>query len=146
MTNKEMLENIEYLRERANVTYEEAELLLNQFDGNVMRVLVELEHQGRVYGQAHNDGDTTGSANQDSDPVDDGMKKAKSFFENAMKTHLVIEKNTGDKQTKVADLPAPLAVVGALAAPWLAVAAAGLGFATGYTAKVEKAKDEDEKS
>lgn len=143
MTNKEMLDNIEYLRERANVTYEEAEQLLNQYDGNVMRVLIELEKQGRVYGYAQYEGEASGDTKADNNPVDEGMKKAKSFFQNAMNTHLVIEQKSGDKQKKVAELPVPIAVIGAIAAPWLAVAAAGIGFATGHTAKVEK---EDDKS
>lgn len=143
MTNQEMLNNIEYLRERANVTYEEAEQLLNQFDGNVMRALVELEKQGRVYDQA---GEASGRTKQENTPVDEGMKKAKAFFAKAMNTHLVIEQKDGDNPKKVADVPVPLAVVGALAAPWLAVAAAGIGFATGHTAKVENEEDKGDPS
>lgn len=141
MTKNEMLENIEYLREHADISYEEAERLLDENDGNVMRVLVELERQGRVYNQAAADDKASDSQQRTSDPLDDGVKKAKSFFNKAMRTHLVIEKNTGDTRTKVADVPAPVAVLGAVAAPWLAVALAGVGFVTGHSAKVKKTQD-----
>lgn len=147
MMNKEMLESIEYLRERADVSYEEAEQLLGRFDGNVMKALVELERQGRVYAQPHDSGaEPAGSPRQESDPVEEGLKKAKSFFNNAMKNHLVVEKKEDGKPTKVVEVPVPLAVITAVAAPWLAVAAAGVGFATGYTAKVEKTEDEDDRA
>ncbi|MDL2318041.1 hypothetical protein LJC74_02940 [Eubacteriales bacterium OttesenSCG-928-A19] len=146
MTNNEMLENIEYLREHANISYEEAERLLNESDGNVMRALVELEREGRVYDQAPADGEASDSQRQRSDPLDDGVQKAKRFFSKAMRTHLVIEKNTGDKRAKVVDVPAPVAVLGAVAAPWLAVTLAGVGFVTGHTAKVEKTQDAADRS
>ena len=56
MTNNEMLQNIEYLREKANITYEEASELLNDNGGDVMRVMIELEKQGRLNEQADRPG------------------------------------------------------------------------------------------
>lgn len=143
MTNAEMLANIEYLRERADVSYEEAQTLLERYDGNVMRALIELEHQGRVYGQ-----EPTGETEKDDwkhaeAEINDGWKKAKSFADKAMQTRLIVEKKKDDKTEMIANVPVPFAVLTAIAAPWLAIGALGVGFVTGHTARIEKEKTEE---
>src|ERR1035437_10303675 len=42
------LESIEMLRERANVSYEEARAALEKFDGNIVEALIYLEKQDRL--------------------------------------------------------------------------------------------------
>lgn len=138
MTNNDMLANIEYLREKADVSYEEAERLLEQFDGNVMRALVELERQGRVYGQA-----PIGESQQGG-KGGDGMKRAKEIVHKAMRTRLIVEKKAGDTQETIASVPAPFAVLFAVSAPWLTVATIGVGAVTGHTVRIEKAAREAE--
>lgn len=146
MPNNDMLVNIEYLRERANVSYEEAEKLLEQYDGNVMRALVELEHQGRIYSQPHSGGQAQDDWRQYGQNESDGVKKTRSFFQKALRSHVVIEKKGEDgKERTVANVPVPVAAVFAVAAPWLTVASAGLGFATGHTVKIAKEDDSEQK-
>lgn len=141
MASKEILESIDYLRERANVSYEEAERLLNQYDGDIMRALIYLEHQGKVYGQEQpREDEAVHGHGQEESPIDIGMKKVSSFVEHAMDTHLVVEQKKDDQQKKVLDVPVPLAIIAAVAAPWLTVAAAGLGWATGHNARIVKEK------
>lgn len=48
LSNQEMLEKIEYLRENADIGYEEALTLLERFDGDMTRVLIELERSNRI--------------------------------------------------------------------------------------------------
>ena len=43
MMNNEMIQNIEYLREKANVSYEEATELLENNNGDVMHAMIELD-------------------------------------------------------------------------------------------------------
>lgn len=134
MMNDDMLRNIEYLREKADVSYEEAANLLERFDGNVMRVLVELERQGRVY--QHD-----GTVGQPTRPVQEPKKEKKpeqSFLSKALSYHLVVESGTGEKKKTVANLSAPFCGVAAVAAPHVAIGSAALMFALGYRVKIKK--------
>ena len=144
MMNNDMLANIEYLREKADVSYEEAERLLEQHDGNVMRVLVELEQQGRVYAQPHGGHDRT-SEQQHRDNFDEAKEKATSFINKAFQTHLVVERKNenGEKET-VANLNLPFAAGVTIVAPWLTLATAGIAAVTGHSVKIEKEKTEDQ--
>lgn len=145
MTNEEMLRNIEYLREKADVSYEDAEKLLERFDGNVMRALVELEQQGRVYAQPHSGESTSKERQENQQRCNEAKEKATSFVNKALQTRLVVEKKDekGEKQT-VANVNLPFAAVVAVAAPWLTVATAGLAVITGHNVKIEK--DEPKKT
>ncbi|MCL1964130.1 MAG: hypothetical protein FWF69_03605 [Firmicutes bacterium] len=140
MTNNDLLSNIEYLREKADVSYEEASSLLEQFDGNVMRVLVELERQGRVYAQG-----PAAEQAQYSNPQakcgkkkKDAKKQASGFVSDAFKHRVVVE--NGDKQV-VANLSAPYCAGAAILAPWLAVGSVALMFGMGYRVKVKKVEN-----
>lgn len=138
MMNNDMLANIEYLREKADVSYEEAERLLNAHDGNVMRALVDLEHQGRVYAQSPLEGEHEPKQAQPNWEDHESVKKAKSFLKRAFQMRLVIEKKTGDTAKMIACVPVPFAVITVLVAPWLAVGTAAVVFATGHNARVER--------
>lgn len=139
MTNNDMLANIEYLREKANISYEEAEQLLEANDGNVMRVLVELEREGRVYTQG-------GTAKHDWRQYDEKAeknceatkKRTRTFVRGALRTKLLIEKQGDEEKNVAAAVPLPFAVAFALGAPWVTVATAGVVLATGYNLRLEK--------
>jgi hypothetical protein len=51
--NRDLLEKVEYLRSKANISYEEAVSLLERFDEDMTRVLVELERSGRIRKDAY---------------------------------------------------------------------------------------------
>lgn len=137
MNNDDMLRNIEYLREKADVSYEEAAKLLEQYDGNVMRALVELERQGRVFSQ----GSTPEQGRQEAEQARKSAEckeKTTGFINRAFQHHLVVESGSGGERTTVADLSVPYCVGAAVVAPWLAVASAGLAFVCGYRVRIKK--------
>lgn len=147
MMNDDMLRNIEYLREKADVSYEEAMGLLEKFDGNVMRVLVELERQGRVYpqgGQA--DYDYTSQPKEEwhehaRKEAKDAKKQAAGFASQALRHRVIVERKTNEGEKEVvANLSAPYCAGATLVAPWLAVGSVALMFVMGYKVKIKKDK------
>lgn len=144
MMDNDMLKNIEYLREKADVSYEEAADMLEKHGGNVMRVLVELEHLGRVYPQPQAFHQAADDFRQHHECCDEAKKKAASFFDTALKHRLVVERKRedGSKET-VANVSAPFAAGFAIIAPWVAVATAGIAVATGHHVKLEKPKQDE---
>lgn len=137
--SEKMLHDVDYLRERADVSYEEALDVLQRNDGDVMRALVELEQQGRVHG-ASETGGTQGEAQRQAHcDVNDAKEKATSFFKRACQTRLVIERKRedGEKET-IANLSAPFAIGVTILAPYITLGSAALTLASGYQVKVKK--------
>lgn len=130
---EDMLQKTVYLRERADVTYEEAVQLLTNNNGDVVACLVELEKQGRIYKGEHkpmHNGDYC---------AHDAKEKVTSFFKEASKTRIVIEKqkDNGGRET-IANLSAPVAAGITLLAPYLALGAGVVALVTGHSVKVKK--------
>ena len=138
MMNNEMIQNIEYLREKANVSYEEATEHLENNNGDVMHAMIELEKQGRLFSQTDDRGDTR-IEQQFHDELIEAKGKAKSFFEKAKQTRLVIERKNqyGEKET-VANVSALVAGCATVVAPHLTIAAGLLSLVTGHQVKVER--------
>lgn len=142
MMNDDMIRNIEYLREKADVSYEEAATLLERYDGNVMRVLVELERQGRIYDQAAAGGAQQAhraQAKPQQAKKNESKAKAADVINRAFEYHMVIEGGNGEKKT-IANLSAPFVVVAAAFAPHLAIASAAITFVCGYRVKFRREK------
>jgi hypothetical protein len=128
----DMLQKIVTLRERADVTYEEAAQVLTKNDGNVAASLIELEKQGRVYGGGH-------AKMQHNYCTQETKEKVTTFFREACKTRIVIEKRkeNGDRET-IANVSAPVAAGITILAPYLTLAAGVIALATGHSVKVTK--------
>jgi len=137
MMNNDMLQNIEYLREKANVSYEEAMELLENSNGDVMRAMIELEKQGRLYSQPE-DCPPAQNWQQCHNDRKDAKEKAVSFFNKAKKTRLIVEKKNkyGEKET-IANVSVLAAAGVAIIAPYFAFAAVLLTLITGHQVKVE---------
>lgn len=127
----DMLQKIVSLRERADVTYEEAAQILTKNNGDVAASLIELEKQGRVNGGKQ--------ANMQHSSTQETREKATTFFKEACRTHVVVEKRkeNGDRVT-IVNLSAPAAAGITILAPHLALVAAVIAFATGHSVKVKK--------
>ncbi len=144
MMNDDVLRNIEYLREKADVSYEEASDLLERYDGNVMRVLVELERQGRVYPQGaqaeYERPHYTHEAHkaQHQQKHDQARHKAEGFFKQALQHRIVVESGNGESKKTIANLSAPYCAGAALLAPWVAVGSVALMFGMGYRVRLKK--------
>ncbi len=129
----DMLQKAVTLRERADITYEEAAQLLEKNGGDVVACLVELEKQGRVYGGEHAKMQHNNYSTQET------KEKVTSFFKEACRTRIVIEKRkeNGDRET-IANLSAPVAAGITIVAPYLSLAAGVIALATGHQVKVKK--------
>jgi len=134
----DMLQKAVYLRERADVTYEEAVQLLEKNNGNVVASLVELEKQGRVNPRCA-DGGQHANWHHNEYQAQEVKEKVTSFFKEASKTRIVIEKRkeNGDKET-IANVSAPIAAGITIVAPYLTLAAGVVALATGHQVKVKK--------
>ncbi len=132
----DMLQKIVTLRERTNVTYEEAAQILTKNNGDVVASLVELEKQGRVNGGEHAKMQHNNCCTQET------REKVTSFFKEACKTRIVIEKRNenGDRET-VVNVNAPVAAGITIVAPYLTLAAGVIALATGHQFKVKKEND-----
>jgi hypothetical protein len=138
----DILEKAEYLRERANVTYEEAMQLLEKNSGDVVASLVELEKQGRVYTQQA-DGRERNHMHFSHHDAQEAKRKAATFFKDACNTRIVIEKHneSGENET-VANVSAPVAACITVVAPYLSLAAGAIALATGHQFKIKKENGE----
>ena len=141
MMNNDMLQNIEYLREKANVSYEEAMGLLENHGGNVMRVLVDLEKHGRLFSQPEGLGSAQDEP-QCHNNVNEKKEKVASFFQKARKTRLIVEKrNTHGEKETIANISALTAAGVTVFLPHFVFAAVLLTLVTGHQVKVEKKDD-----
>lgn len=107
------IEDIEILRKKSGITYEEAVNLLEYHDGSLARSLVDLERNGRLKGE----GKTA--------PVSGGFHGVMDFL---LRLHLKITK--GD--TCIVNLNALVMIVAVLAAPYLVLAGIILALVLGY--------------
>ena len=87
------IKHIEYLRQKANLTYEQAVALLDRNDGDIGRALIELEKSGALRGE-----NQSRTAPPRSEPQPEARQK--SFWDNAvdlfikgLRIKLVIEKD-----------------------------------------------------
>ena len=132
----DMLKKADYLRERADVTYEEAAQILTKNNGDVVASLVELEKLGRV---RRMDGGEHAHMHHNDHCTQETKEKVTSFFKEACRTRIVFEKRkeNGDKET-VANVSAPVAAGITIVAPYLSLAAGVIALVTGHQVKVTK--------
>ncbi len=137
--SENMLRDIEYLREKADITYEEAAALLEENGGDVVRALMALEQQGKLrdrdaqpqwraqcHEEWHND-------------AREAKEKAKTVLQKALRSRVVIQRKREDGgEETVLNMGVPIVAGAAVMAPWLAVASAAAAVATGCRVKLEK--------
>lgn len=149
--NEKTLHDIEYLRQKANVSYEEAANLLDDNGGDVVRALMVLEAQDRLYQQQASGTIPPAAQEPEAMPesaperheawqadAQEAAEKAKNWMQRAFRHRLVIEhkREDGTKET-VVNLGMPLVVGAAIAAPYLAAASAVVTAISGCRVKVE---------
>ena len=74
------IEQIKYLRNRANISYEEASKLINKYDGDMVKILCELENEGKLFG-AKNENRNRSNQKKDktfSDDINNLLKKGEA--------------------------------------------------------------------
>lgn len=122
------LESIEMIRERAQVTYEEARAALEQCNDDVLEALIYLEKRGKINSSSG--------------------EKAKGFFAKVKKlvkasfqTKFIISKD----QETIINLPVAVVIIVTLLVPPLAILGLLVALFTGCRFRVEKAGCEDMK-
>ncbi len=162
---KYTLEQIDYLREKASITYEEALETLERFDGDLAHCLVDLERKGRIKPPQRKPGATaqnyryeyrydrneqrsdTRSDRAENRGYDarrfDQQHRGKAFvldgewLKQALFSHVVVRKD----ERIVADLPVIFVGFAACAAPHLVFASVLLIFLMGYRVKWERLQE-----
>ena len=120
------IKHIEYLRQKANLTYEQAVALLDRNDGDIGRALIELEKSGALRGE-----NQSRTAPPRSEPQPQPEARQKSFWDNTV--DLCIK----DRDT-LARLPVIYLAVGVFMAPHFAILSVVLMFLTGCRVHIEK--------
>lgn len=115
------VEQIDAVRSRADVTYKEAKEILEQFDGDIVSVLLYLEDHDKTKSDFKNE-------------TDKYIKKGKNFVSGLKKTRVKI--NT-DGRTSL-DINGTNALFITLLAPHITILTFGLSFFKGYKINFEK--------
>ncbi|MDR2657653.1 MAG: DUF4342 domain-containing protein [Oscillospiraceae bacterium] len=144
--NKEQFEKIEYLRANAEIGYEEAAALLERYDGDLTRAMIELERANRLrpaYDHGENPWDNAAHGKDEKHrhrhEHDHCRHNPDSWFKKLMRAKLQITK---DGET-VATVPAVVPIVAAVVAPYLAIGGAAVGAVTGYRVKTTQPPEKD---
>ncbi len=140
-----MLESIEKLRDRAQVTYDEAREALEETNGDLLEALIYLEKQGKIQKPA-DDGyyssERQGASTPDS-KRDDHFRDAKSSFKEALSKlwklcAQIIQKGNSTSfevlknQEHVGSFPVTILVLVLIFAPWVTIPILIIGLFLGF--------------
>lgn len=118
---KNTLEKIDIVRERTGCTYEEANQLLTQSDGNVVEAIILYEQESPKHEEIHVKADSL-------------VEKVKELIRKGNVKRITIVQN--DKV--ILNIPVNYGVVAAVFAPTLAILASVVALASDYVIKIEK--------
>ena len=116
------LEQVEQLRQRANVSYEEAKDALERCSGDMVEALIYLEKQNKVRG---------GNYNSSVDGFGDTLKK---LFRQGQETRFVIKKD----ENPVINVPVNAAILTAVIVPPVAIVGGLAALFTNHKLRIEK--------
>jgi len=121
------LEQIDELRKRANVSYEDAKNALEQSGGNLIEALVYLEKQNKI--------------KPDETPCSENkfFKRVKKLIKKGNETKLIVKKD----DTVVLNICVTLAVIVTIVVPPIAITALILALVTNHKIRIQKKNSED---
>ena len=135
------IKHIEYLRQKANLTYEQAVSLLDRNDGDIGKALIELEKSGALGGASAS---SSKNARSENEPKQE--QKPRSFWDNAvdlfikgLRIKLVIEKD----HEVIVRLPIIYLLVGVILSLRFAILSVVLMFLTGCRVQIEHYSNPD---
>jgi len=152
---KYTVEQIDYLREKASITYEEALETLERFEGDLASCLVDLERRGRIkpprksagagshYRYEYRYDQNAKGHDREYDREYDRQPRGKAFVldqesvKQALFSRLVVRKD----DRVVADLPVAFLLFAVFTAPYLMFASLILIFLLGYRVKWERKRE-----
>ena len=138
--SSELFEKVEYLRENADIGYEEASDLLERFGGDVTKAMIELERANRVRRPADADRGESAWDNMFTRGKEHIRSAHESnWFRRLMKARMQVTRD-GEQ---VADVPVIAPIVAAVFLPHVAIISAVVGGLAGYRVRgAEPTKEE----
>ena len=124
MAIKYTLEDVEYLRGKAGISYEEAVALLEKYDGDMTRALVELEKRGKL----------SSGRNRNKRPHEHGGGGFARLLSLGVTTHVVVTR----KGKLLADLPVLYLLFVTIVAVWVPAISLVLMLFSGCRIKVRR--------
>jgi len=126
------LEQVDELRKRANVTYEDAKNALEQSDGNLIEALIYLEKQNKINPEKKYSSDCTFSGSK-------FFEKIKKIIRKGNETKLIIKKN----DVVILNLSITLVIIITAVASPVVIAGLILAFVTNHKIRIQKKNNED---
>ena len=90
------LEQVEKLREYADITYDEAKAALESADGDILQALIDLERQGKVKAPQGGGRYNSGSIELSSNPSQEEAKKEKTQSKSSTSEKSAFSRNMGN--------------------------------------------------
>ncbi len=123
MARNYSLEDIETLRAKAGISYEDAVALLEKYDGDVARALIELEKRGQIGKEAQSTKFN----------MDDAVSWVRAMWNKGMNTRVIIER----KGATLLNLPVLILLLLLIAGPYAMVCALILTLVTGCSVSIQ---------
>ncbi|SES97218.1 protein of unknown function [Natronincola peptidivorans] len=126
------LEKIDLLRNRANVSYEEAKTALEKSDNDLVEALILLEKDNKTKPDKKKESETF---------VNNATSFIKDIIEKGNETRLIIKK----EERNIVNLSLTVTVIGSIVAPVIPLAGIPLALITRHKIRIEKKNGEDMK-
>ena len=123
MSRNYSLEDVETLRSKASISYEEAVSLLDKYDGDLARALIELEKRGQVGGAQQNVRFN----------AEDVVAWVRTMWNKGMNTRVVVER----KGEKLINLSVLFLILMLILGPYAVIAAVVLMLVTGCSVSLQ---------
>ncbi len=131
---KYTIEQVEYLRTKADITYEEAVEILEKYQGDVAKCLVELEKIGKIRNNTY-----TNNNNSNQNSGEEFKKNVKKVYNNSVRHRFIIKK--GD--TVIVNLSLLYMLAALIVAPHLTIVSAIAAIFLGYKINIQKEETDD---
>ena len=126
------IEDIELIRRKSGISYQEAVALLDYHNGNVARALVDLERNGRIRPESAAQADKTAKSGKSS------AHHGRSGFSNLMTRLYQFRLKVKKGDITILNLSMLFALLGVIISPHLAIIAAVLILVLGYRVSFDK--------
>ena len=126
------IEDIELIRRKSGISYQEAVALLDYHNGNVARALIDLERNGRILSEAEQAKRAEAEKKQTKTESSNRRERRNGLFQRLYRTRLKVAKG----ELPIANLSSLFCIACILFAPHMSIAAAIAALALGYKLNV----------
>ncbi len=132
MARNYTLEDVETLRTKASISYEDAVALLDKYDGDLARALIELEKRGQL-----SDGEKGSKIN-----MDDVVERIKVLWRKGLTTRIVVER----KGVQLINLSVSFLLLMTLLGVYAVICALILSLLSGCSISLKKTAEEEQRA